>query len=73
MEKIYLSVLCGLLILAMAGCGTIRGLGEDLNAVGKWLIKGSDTVKEGQEAVKEEPVAVKEEPLKRAPESNISW
>jgi len=48
MKKTCLFVLCVLLILTVAGCGTIRGLGEDINTVGKWLMKGSDAVKEGK-------------------------
>ena len=48
MKKICLFILCGLLILTVVGCGTIRGLGEDINTVGRWLMKGSDAVKEGQ-------------------------
>ena len=48
MKKTCLFVLCGLLILAIAGCSTIKGLGDDISTLGNWLIKGSDAVKEGQ-------------------------
>lgn len=44
MKKAYLFVLCGLLILTIAGCGTIKGLGDDIGTVGKWLTKGSNSV-----------------------------
>jgi predicted small secreted protein len=52
MKKACLFILCGLLILSVTGCGTIRGLGEDINTVGGWLMKGSDAVKEGPAAEK---------------------
>jgi predicted small secreted protein len=45
MKKICLFVLGGLLALSIAGCGTIKGMGEDVSTVGRWLTKGSDTVK----------------------------
>ena len=48
MRKAYLFILCSLLILAIAGCSTIKGLGDDISTVGNWLMKGSDAVKEGQ-------------------------
>jgi len=43
MKKVYALILCGLLMLTTVGCGTIKGLGEDISTVGRWLIKGSDT------------------------------
>ena len=52
MKKICLFIVCGLLVLAIAGCGTIKGLGDDISTVGGWLIKGSDTVQEGVAADK---------------------
>jgi predicted small secreted protein len=45
MKRIYLIVLGGLLALSIAGCGTIKGMGEDVSTVGHWLTRGSDTVK----------------------------
>jgi len=48
MKKACLFVLCGLLILAIAGCGTIKGMGDDISTLGGWLIRSSDTVKEGK-------------------------
>ncbi len=34
------------LLAAMAGCGTIKGLGEDISAVGGWFSRGSEHVQE---------------------------
>ena len=48
MKKICFYVLCVLLILSIAGCGTIKGMGDDISTLGGWLIKGSDAVKEGE-------------------------
>jgi len=45
MKKIYLLVFSGLLLLAMAGCGTIKGIGQDISTVGHWLTRGSDNAK----------------------------
>jgi predicted small secreted protein len=45
MNKICLLVFSGLLLLAMAGCGTIKGIGQDIGTLGHWLTRGSDTVK----------------------------
>jgi predicted small secreted protein len=46
MKKACLFVLCGFLMLTLVGCGTIKGLGEDISTVGRWLIKGSDAATE---------------------------
>ena len=46
MKKICFFILCGLLILTIAGCGTIKGMGNDIRTLGEWLIKGSDAVQE---------------------------
>ena len=45
MKKTYLFVFSELLLLAVVGCGTIKGMGEDISTVGHWLTRGSDTVK----------------------------
>jgi len=45
MKKICLLVICGALIVSIAGCGTVKGLGEDISTVGRWLIKGSSAAK----------------------------
>jgi len=42
MKRACLLILCGVLILALLGCGTIKGIGEDVSAVGGWMIKSSD-------------------------------
>ena len=52
MKRVCLYVLSVLLILAVAGCSTIKGLGDDISTVGSWLMKGSDAVREGPEAEK---------------------
>jgi predicted small secreted protein len=46
MKTVFLLMLCGMIILTAVGCGTIKGIGDDVSAVGKWLSKGSDTVKQ---------------------------
>jgi len=45
MKKICLFILCGILISAVSGCATIKGAGEDIGTVGKWLTRSSDSVK----------------------------
>jgi len=45
MKRHFWLALSGLLILAIAGCGTIKGIGEDIGTVGRWLSRGSDNVK----------------------------
>ena len=47
MKKICLFILCGVFTLTAIGCGTIKGFGDDISAVGGWFSKGSDNVKEG--------------------------
>ena len=49
MKKACLFILSGLLILSIAGCSTIKGLGNDISTLGSWLTKGSDAVKIGME------------------------
>ena len=46
MKKFLLSILLGLMMVSAVGCGTIKGMGEDISTVGKWLAKGSDNVKQ---------------------------
>lgn len=45
MKRAWLAILCGLLILTAVGCGTVKGVGEDIATVGKWLTRSSDSVK----------------------------
>lgn len=47
MNRALLAGICVLLMVGSIGCGTIRGVGEDLGAVGGWVTKGSDNVREG--------------------------
>ena len=47
MKKVCLLIVCGVMLLTLAGCNTIKGFGEDISAVGGWMIKGSENVKEG--------------------------
>ena len=42
----FFFVLFGLVLITVVGCGTIKGMGEDISTVGHWLTKGSDSVKE---------------------------
>ena len=42
MSKLGLVVLCTLFVLSAVGCGTMKGIGEDLKTVGGWFTKGSD-------------------------------
>ena len=46
MKRACFSVLCILLLISIVGCSTIKGLGDDIATVGKWLMKGSDAVTE---------------------------
>ena len=46
MKKTILTILCLMVAISAIGCSTIKGLGEDVAAVGGWLVRGSDAVKE---------------------------
>ena len=46
MKKVILTVLGGLLLFSVSGCGTVKGVGEDVSTVGHWFMKGSDNVKD---------------------------
>ena len=48
MSRAYLAIICLVLMVTGISCGTIKGMGEDLSAVGGWVTKGSDNVKEGR-------------------------
>lgn len=43
-----LAGICLVLMVVSIGCGTIKGLGEDVSTIGGWVTKGSDNVKEGR-------------------------
>ena len=47
MKKISLSILCGAIMITAVGCGSIKGLGDDITAVGGWFSRGAQNVKEG--------------------------
>lgn len=46
MKKFIVLGVSIILMAAITGCGTVKGIGEDLSAVGGWLTKGSDKAKE---------------------------
>lgn len=48
MKKTLLMGICLLLVVTCIGCNTIKGMGEDVSAVGGWMVKGSDNVVEGK-------------------------
>ena len=48
MNKMLLAGICLMLMVASVGCGTIKGVGEDLSTIGGWVTKGSDNVREGR-------------------------
>lgn len=43
-KKVVIFIIGGLLMSALAGCGTIAGVGEDLKTMGGWITRGSDSV-----------------------------
>ena len=48
MKQFILAGICLVLLVTGISCGTIKGMGEDIGAVGGWVTKGSDNVKEGR-------------------------
>ncbi len=44
MKRLWVFIVCAFLMSAIAGCGTIKGLGDDISTVGKWLTRSSDNV-----------------------------
>lgn len=46
MRRSILFGIAAFLIISCVGCNTIRGLGEDIGAVGGWMVKGSDKATE---------------------------
>lgn len=42
MKKITLLGLAVLLVLAVAGCNTVKGFGDDISTVGHWFTRGAD-------------------------------
>lgn len=47
MKRMLLGGICLVLAVVCVGCSTIRGIGEDVGAVGGWVVKGADNVQEG--------------------------
>jgi len=39
MKKIVLFILAGFLVVTAVGCGTVRGFGEDIKTVGRWITR----------------------------------
>jgi predicted small secreted protein len=46
MKEFLLMVMCIFFMSTLFGCGTIRGLGEDLSGIGKAISRSSDHVKD---------------------------
>jgi len=46
MRRSVLFGLAAVLVVMCLGCSTIRGMGEDIKAVGGWMVKGSDKATE---------------------------
>jgi len=44
MKTMLAVFLCGAMFF-MAGCSTVKGIGDDISTVGKWMARGSDNVK----------------------------
>lgn len=42
MKKAYAVFIIGALLLTIAGCETIKGIGKDISTVGGWLTRGSE-------------------------------
>lgn len=42
MKKMIYFLLLALIASTALGCGTIRGIGEDIGTLGRWLVRGSD-------------------------------
>lgn len=46
MNKIYLLIVAGVLLVTAVGCGTVKGIGEDITTVGHWFTRGSNRASE---------------------------
>ena len=46
MNKLLLTAVCLMFTVTLVGCGTIKGIGEEIGTVGGWLVKGSDNVQD---------------------------
>ena len=47
MNKLILGMITLMVIGSFYGCNTMKGIGNDLSAVGGWITKGSEHVEEG--------------------------
>ena len=45
MKKMLLAAVCLVFVVTSIGCSTIKGIGEDISAIGGWVSTGSDNVK----------------------------
>ncbi|MCK5014941.1 MAG: hypothetical protein KAS66_14105 [Candidatus Omnitrophica bacterium] len=52
MKKVILNVLVFAFVVSLAGCSTIKGIGDDIQAVGGWISNGSEHV---EESIKNNP------------------
>lgn len=52
MRRMILSVVAVAFIASLAGCNTIKGIGEDVKTVGGWISSGSEHV---EESIKKNP------------------
>jgi len=41
MKRVYTLMVLSLLILAITGCETVKGMGRDIATVGHWITRGS--------------------------------
>lgn len=48
MQRSLLALFAAVSLVAMSACGTVKGMGEDISAVGHWFVKGSDKVENGR-------------------------
>lgn len=46
MKRMVLSVVALTMIVSLYGCNTMKGVGNDLSAVGGWITRGSEHVEE---------------------------
>ncbi len=46
MKKAILGLFACAFLISLAGCSTVKGLGEDVSTVGGWITKGSEHVEE---------------------------
>ena len=47
MKKMLLMALLVMFSSTLVGCGTLKGVGEDLKTIGGWFVRGSERVQEG--------------------------